>query len=72
MTQALVEVLTKAERWDEAQAAAEGRADLLAALSLSHARWLERRGCIDDARQAYRCQLQMDIASTKLRCRCRS
>lgn len=49
-----MELLTKAERWDEARAAAAGRVDLLAAFSLSHARWLERTGRLDEARQAYR------------------
>jgi hypothetical protein len=49
-----MELLTKAERWDEARMVAEGQPDLLTAFSLSHARWLERVGQIDQARQAYR------------------
>lgn len=62
LLQALVELLAKTERWDEARVAAAGRPDLLLALSLSHARWLERHGRIDEARQAYR--LAHDLAHT--------
>lgn len=52
--QALVQTLTTAERFDEALAAARGQPELVQLVSLPHARWLERRGSVDDARQAFR------------------
>jgi hypothetical protein len=54
MPQGLVELLVKSKRWAEAEAAAAGRPELLAAFHLAHAQWLDRTGHVDAACQAYR------------------
>lgn len=54
MPQGLVELLVEGKRWAEAEAAAGGRPELLAAFHLAHAQWLDGAGHVDAACQAYR------------------